>query len=110
MSNIIPVSDMTVMADSIVKSGFYGFKTKEQVMAVMLVAQAENKHPASFLKENAIITGKPDPKYQVILSRFQTSAGFAWKVVYFWHAGGGFLFSAWAKSITAMTCSLVLKP
>lgn len=75
MSNIIPVSDMTVMADSIVKSGFYGFKTKEQVMAVMLVAQAENKHPASVVQEYDIIQGRPALKSQAILARFQLSGG-----------------------------------
>ena len=75
MSNIIPVSDMTVMADSIVKSGFYGFKNKEQVMAVMLVAQAENKHPASVVQEYDIIQGKPALKSQAILARFQLSGG-----------------------------------
>jgi len=75
MSNIIPVSDMTVMADSIVKSGFYGFKTKEQVMAVMLVAQAENKHPASVVQEYDVIQGKPALKSQAILARFQLSGG-----------------------------------
>jgi hypothetical protein len=75
MSNIIAVSDMTVMADSIVKSGFYGFKTKEQVMAVMLVAQAENKHPASVVQEYDIIQGKPALKSQAILARFQLSGG-----------------------------------
>jgi len=75
MSNIIPVSDMTVMADSIVKSGFYGFKNKEQVMAVMLVAQAENKHPASVVQEYDVIQGKPALKSQAILARFQLSGG-----------------------------------
>jgi len=66
---------MTVMADSIVKSGFYGFKNKEQVMAVMLVAQAENKHPASVVQEYDIIQGKPALKSQAILARFQLSGG-----------------------------------
>ena len=75
MSNIIPVSDMTVMADSIVKSGFYGFKSKEQVMAVMLVAQAENKHPATVVQEYDIIQGRPALKSQAILARFQLSGG-----------------------------------
>jgi hypothetical protein len=75
MSNIVAVQDMAVMADSIVKSGFYGFKTKEQVMAVMLVAQAENKHPASVVQEYDIIQGKPALKSQAILARFQLSGG-----------------------------------
>lgn len=75
MSNLVTVSDMTVMADSIVKSGFYGFKSKEQVMAVMLVAQAENKHPASVVQEYDIIQGRPALKSQAILARFQLSGG-----------------------------------
>ena len=50
MSNLVPVADMQVMSKAIVKSGFYGFKTEEQVMAVMLVAQAENKHPATVVQ------------------------------------------------------------
>ncbi|MGV2434610.1 MAG UNVERIFIED_CONTAM: hypothetical protein LVT10_06750 [Anaerolineae bacterium] len=66
---------MAVMADSIVKSGFYGFKSKEQVMAVMLVAQAENKHPASVVQEYDIIQGRPALKSQAILARFQLSGG-----------------------------------
>ena len=75
MSNLVPISDMTVMADSIVKSGFYGFKTKEQVMAVMLVAQAENKHPATVVQEYDIIQGRPALKSQAMLARFQQAGG-----------------------------------
>jgi len=75
MSNLVPVSDMAVMAESIVKSGFYGFKTKEQVMAVMLVAQAENKHPATVVQEYDIIQGRPALKSQAMLARFQQAGG-----------------------------------
>ena len=75
MTAIIPVNDMEVMADSIVKSNFYGFKTKEQVMAVMLVAQAENKHPATVVQEYDIIQGRPALKTQAILARFQLAGG-----------------------------------
>jgi hypothetical protein len=103
MSNIIAVQDMAVMADSIVKSGFYGFKTKEQVMAVMLVAQAENKHPASVVQEYDIIQGKPALKSQAILARFQLSGGSVqWEEVTpkkvkgtFKHPQGGSLMVEW---------------
>jgi hypothetical protein len=103
MSNIVAVQDMAVMADSIVKSGFYGFKTKEQVMAVMLVAQAENKHPASVVQEYDIIQGKPALKSQAILARFQLSGGSVqWDVVTpkavkgtFKHPQGGTLTVEW---------------
>jgi hypothetical protein len=75
MTSLVPVTDMSVMAESIVKSGFYGFKTKEQVMAVMLVAQAENKHPATVVQEYDIIQGRPALKSQAILARFQLAGG-----------------------------------
>ena len=73
--NLIPVNDMSIMADSIVKSNFYGFKTKEQVMAVMLVAQAEGKHPATVVQEYDIIQGRPALKSQAMLARFQLAGG-----------------------------------
>jgi hypothetical protein len=75
MSNLIAVSDMTVMAEAIVKSNFYGFKTKEQVMAVMLVAQAEGKHPATVVQEYDIIQNRPALKSQAMLARFQLAGG-----------------------------------
>jgi len=103
MSNIVAVSDMTVMADAIVKSGFYGFKNKEQVMAVMLVAQAENKHPATVVQEYDIIQGKPALKSQAILARFQLAGGSVqWDAVSpkavkgtFKHPSGGTLTVEW---------------
>ena len=103
MSNIVAVSDMAVMADAIVKSGFYGFKNKEQVMAVMLVAQAENKHPATVVQEYDIIQGKPALKSQAILARFQLAGGTVqWDSVSpkavkgtFKHASGGTLTVEW---------------
>ena len=103
MSNIVPVSDMQVMAEAIVKSSFYGFKTKEQVMAVMLVAQAENKHPASVVQEYDIIQGRPALKSQAILARFQLAGGkVEWQelspkkcVGIFSHPAGGSLRVEW---------------
>ena len=75
MSNIIAISDMQTMADALVKSGFYGFKTKEQLLAVMLVAQAENKHPATVVQEFDVIQGRPALKSQALLAWFQQAGG-----------------------------------
>jgi len=94
---------MSVMADSIVKSNFYGFKTKEQVMAVMLVAQAEGKHPATVVQEYDIIQGRPALKSQAMLARFQLAGGkVEWHEVTktkcsgtFSHAAGGSLTVEW---------------
>jgi len=75
MNNLVTVQDMGVMADAIVRSKFYGFTTKDQVIAVMLVAQAENKHVATVLQEYDVIQGRPALKSQAILARFQQAGG-----------------------------------
>jgi len=78
MSNhlaIIPVSDMERMAESITKSGLFGIKTKDQALALMLVAQAEGRHPASVATEFDIVQGRPALKSQAALSRFQLAGG-----------------------------------
>lgn len=103
MSNLVPVNDMKSMAQAIVKSGFYGFKSEDQVMAIMAVAQAENKHPATVVQEYDIIQGRPALKSQAILARFQLAGG---KVEYntytdekvemtFSHPSGGTLTLSW---------------
>ena len=48
MSNaIVALNDMDRMAQAIATSGLFGMKTKEQALALMIVAQAENRHPGS---------------------------------------------------------------
>lgn len=104
MSNeLVPLKDQQMMAEAIVKSGFYGFKDINQVMAVMVVAQAENKHPGTVVQEYDIIQGRPALKSQAILARFQQAGG---KIEYhtyaddkvemtFSHPAGGSLKLAW---------------
>lgn len=103
MSNLVPFQDMENMAGAIVKSGFYGFKSVDQVMAIMLVAQAENKHPATVVQEYDIIQGRPALKSQAILARFQLAGGkVKWNEVSrtkcsgtFTHDAGGSLTVEW---------------
>ena len=112
MSNdLIPFQDQQRMAEAIVKSKFYGFTDISQVMAVMIVAQAENKHPGTVVQEYDIIQGRPALKSQAILARFQQAGG---KVQYdtytdekvemtFSHPAGGSLTLAWTiKQATAI--------
>jgi hypothetical protein len=72
---LIPVSDVERMAAAISKSGLFGIKTVEQAMALMLVAQAEGRHPASVAMEFHIIQGRPALKADAMLSRFQSAGG-----------------------------------
>ena len=103
MNELVPFQDQQRMAEAIVKSKFYGFTDISQVMAVMIVAQAENKHPATVVQEYDIIQGRPALKSQAVLARFQLAGG---KVEYgtytddkvemtFSHPAGGTLTLSW---------------
>lgn len=76
MSNaLISFDDQERMANAIVKSGFFGLKEVNQVLALMSIAQAEGKHPATVAQEYDIIQGRPALKSQALLARFQLSGG-----------------------------------
>lgn len=75
MNALVPVSDIEKMANAIAKSQFFGMKTPEQAMALMFIAQAEGKHPASAAQEYHVIQGKPALKADAMLARFQAAGG-----------------------------------
>ena len=73
--SLIPVSDMQVMAEAIAKSGLFGIKTKEQALALMLVASAEGRHPATVARDYDIISGRPAKKTEAMLRDFLDAGG-----------------------------------
>jgi len=75
MSNIIPFQDMQSMATAIAKSGLFGMKSENEVLALMAVAQAEGLHPATAARDFHIIGGKPALKADAMLARFQNAGG-----------------------------------
>lgn len=79
MSGGVPVvysmSDMERMAQSIVKSGLFGVKSVDQAITLMLVAQAENLHPATAARDYHVIQGRPALKADAMLARFQQAGG-----------------------------------
>ena len=82
MSNItvspgpaVGLHEMTRMADAMASSGFFGFKTQEQALAIMLIAQANGQHPASAAQDYDVIQGKPAKKPQAMLRDFIVSGG-----------------------------------
>ncbi len=109
MNDLISFQDQQRMAESIVKSKFYGFTDINQVMAVMIVAQAENKHPGTVVQEYDIIQGRPALKSQAILARFQQAGGKVEYLTYtdekvemtFSHPAGGSLTLAWTMKQAA---------
>ena len=78
MSNelaIFQISDLQIMSEAIAKSGLFGMKTPDQALALMLIAQAENSHPATITQDYDIIQGRAARKTNSVLARFQKAGG-----------------------------------
>ena len=67
--------EMQRMAVAVAKSGLFGVKEPDQALSLMLVAQAEGKHPALIARDYDIIQGRPAKKSEAILRDFQASGG-----------------------------------
>jgi hypothetical protein len=68
-------ADMNRMAVAIAKSGLFGVKDADQALSLMMIAQAEGKHPALIARDYDIIQGRPAKKSEAILRDFQASGG-----------------------------------
>lgn len=68
-------ADMQRMAVAIAKSGLFGVKEADQALSLMMIAQAEGKHPALIARDYDIIKGRPAKKSEAILRDFQASGG-----------------------------------
>jgi len=111
MSNIIPYSDMQQMAEVAAGSKMFGFKNTQEALAIMLLCQGENMHPAVAMRDYHVIQGRPALKADAMLARFQQAGGsVTWKEYtndavtgLFTHPQGGSLEVSWtlqqAKSI-----------
>lgn len=103
MSNIIPFQDMQAMAEAIAKSGLFGMKDVNQVLALGLVAQAEGQHFATAARDYHIVQNRPTLKADTMLARFQAAGGKVDWVEYtdtkvsgnFTHPNGGSLTVTW---------------
>jgi len=71
---LVPFDQIERMAVSMAKSGLFG-KTPEQMMSLMLIAQAEGLHPAIAAQEYDIIKGRPTINSRSALARFQSAGG-----------------------------------
>lgn len=71
----IPFTDLERMAGAIAKSGLFGVKNKDQALALMLLSQAEGRHPVLAARDYHIISGTPALKSDTMLARFQQAGG-----------------------------------
>lgn len=109
--NIIPLNDIQVMAEVAASSKMFGFKSTQEALAIMLLCQGENMHPAVAMRDYHVIQGRPALKADAMLARFQQAGGSVqWKEYtdekvtgLFTHPQGGSLELSWtlaqAKSI-----------
>ena len=74
-TNLVPIGDIERMAIAVAGSKLFGMKTKEEAIALMLIAQSEGLHPARAAMEYHIIQGRPALKADAMLSRFQQAGG-----------------------------------
>lgn len=75
MSNIVPYAEMQHMAAAMAKSKLFGMKTADEVIALMLVAQANGQHPAAAARDYDIIQGRPSKKAEAMLRDFIGAGG-----------------------------------
>ncbi len=99
----ISVGDMQRMAEAVAKSGLFGMKTPDQAFALMILAQAEGKHPGIVARDYHVIQGRACLKADAMLARFQESGGKVAWISYtdervegeFSHPSGGSVKIAW---------------
>lgn len=103
MSNIVPFNDMQQMAEVAASSKMFGFKNTQEALAIMLLCQGENMHPAVAMRDYHVIQGRPALKADAMLARFQSAGGTVqWKEYtdekvtgLFSHPQGGSLELSW---------------
>ena len=71
----LPLRDIERMGAVMASSKMFGFKTIEEAVALMLIAQAEGNHPAKAAQEYHVIQGRPALKADAMLARFQAAKG-----------------------------------
>ena len=106
MNNLVPIGDIQTMAEVAAKSKMFGFKSTEEAMAIMLLCQAENLHPAIAMRDFHVIQGRPALKADAMLARFQQAGGSVKWETYtdeqvtgiFSHPQGGTLEVSWLLS------------
>ena len=89
--------DLCEMAEAFARSGMFGLKDVHQALSLLLLAQAEGRHPALAIRDNHVINNKPTKKAEAMQRDFLAAGGkIKWHAytdelvsATFWHADGG---------------------
>lgn len=101
-NQLVPYTELEKMSKALGYNKMFG-KTAEDLLPLMLIAQAEGKHPAIAAQEYDIIQGRPAINSKSALARFQHAGGcIQWNertdtraAATFSHPQGGTLEVAW---------------
>lgn len=63
------------LAISVARSGLFGMKTPEQALALMMISQAEGRHPALAARDYDVIQGRPSKKAEAMMRDFMEAGG-----------------------------------
>lgn len=102
-TSLVPVADVERMARAVAASKLFGVQSPDAALALMLVAQAEGRHPASAANDYNIIQGRPAKKSDAMLRDFLSAGGrVQWLALTdekveatFSHAAGGSVTISW---------------
>ena len=72
---MMPLEQLQRMANTMAKSGLFGVKDADSALSLMLIAQAEGKHPATVARDFDIIQGRAAKKAEAMLRDLIASGG-----------------------------------
>jgi hypothetical protein len=72
---IIPFDEVRQMGQIMAQSKLFGIQNEAQAIALMLLCQSENLHPATAMRDYHLIQGRPALKADAMLARFQAAGG-----------------------------------
>lgn len=69
------LEEMQAFAEVAVRSRFYGFKSADEMLPLMMIAQSQGRSFTSVVEEYSVINGRPALKSESMLARFQKAGG-----------------------------------
>lgn len=67
--------DMDAMAGVLAKTGIFGISSKDVMLSLMMISQAEGLHPAIAARDYHIIQGRPSLTADAMLARYMQAGG-----------------------------------